>query len=214
MKKLPRLAQIYQAMVKLEIETELNSINAKKYLNLCREALKIMESDYHFGESSLKENLAEHESYFARHQSLNAFSVNTGARTDVHICCIHYNLFLMTEGWVACSKDDDHGTHWVVGKDTLCKIFNVKYTTQPGWHNFDPCTKCRKILFDKCVKEMLKEEPIIPKKLYHSRSPWGINVERERGFFILKDRDKKVIEKIKDIGYGKMTEKQWVANQQ
>ncbi len=211
---LPRLAVIYNTMCELEEDTHLNSLQSKKYINLLLEAEVIMERNYDgYGLTGLIKERKRHEDDFAREGKLHAIDVNLGARTYVHITCIEFNLFLITEGWISVKKDGKLITseHWVVGSDTLCHLSGVEYQLQPSWRNHEPCVKCMKAIFKRRVLEIIEAEPRVPEKYGSSLSGYGIDITRIKGMFELRSdsRSKKVIMTLPDIGYGKMSEKEW-----
>jgi len=227
-KELPRLAIIYNTICEIETLAErMTRINSKKYINLCKEAEKIMDNEYdgHTSEGLHKEILTM-EDRLVRDGNLSATWCNLGPRILIHICCRDFNLFGGKEGWTSITHNEEHlGTHWVVGNSTFCDLDNVKYDQQPSWSNYEPCEKCREKLFRKYVKETLKDHPRIPKMLGGTSNCYGLDLERSKGFFILREDEYKVwkkrngeladktitriVMKLPDPGYGLMSAKEW-----
>lgn len=218
-----RLAEIYEAICELEDKEHVNSIKAKKYISLCKEAETIIKEKYDgWGLEELIKERQGLEEDLAEEGYISATKCNLGARIQIHLVCKENNLFGKTEGWTYCNKI---GKHWVIGNKTLCEIKDITYDGEPNWSGFRGCIKCKKVLFYKLVKEDLKQYPAIPENTGHSRSAYGVDCNRSNGVFRLEEseiksikkkngeydskRVTKILYKIPDIGYGKITEKEF-----
>lgn len=188
-----RLAEIYETICKLEDKEHMNSIKAKKYIRLVKEAEILIEELYDgWGLEKLKEDRLELENDLVKDGYVSATQCNLGARIQIHMACREYNLFGKASGWAYCEKI---GKHWVDGDKTICGEDNAIYTSEPSWNGYRGCKECKIELFNKVVADILKKYPKIKKDDSLSGSAYGISYSRSKGVFRLEESEIKIIKK-------------------
>lgn len=219
-----RLVEIYKQNMKLEEESRIIGNKGKTLINRCKEALKIIKKEFpddDFSADKLKNHIQEMEDHFANHGYINAVDYNLDARIDIHMVIRNNNLFGKKNGWLLCHKKGKSEYHYLEDDKPICGITEYKRTEgEPSWNLMLDwaCKKCLQELFKLRIQGILKDEPRVPRNFSSSLMGYGIDVERNKGWFKLVNneydvesdkRKQKIILKEKDPGYGKMTQKEY-----
>ena len=221
----PRLVEIYDKIIELEsVNEHMSRTSSKKYINLCKEAEKIITREYS-DKWSAKGLIKERkilEDDLASKGYISAMKCNLGTRIEIHIVCRQFNLFGVKTGWVihcTINGNSNKKSHYVSDNNTLCG-YTVSYESQPDFvaGSISPyCISCRNLLSLQMIEIHLERHPAIPKNREQEISDHGLTIRRKDGYFSLIDEtirrtkcmSNQEVLKIKDVGYGKTTLKKW-----